>query len=49
MATVAQQQTKPKPQVNIAEMIKNFDKAKKQGGDRFQFKQKPVEEYMNSA
>jgi hypothetical protein len=40
MATVAAQQPKPatKPGINIADMIKNFDKAKKEGGDRFQFK-----------
>ena len=47
--TIKQQpvQQMPKPQFNIADMIKNFDKNKKQ--ERFQFKEKPVEMYMSSA
>lgn len=44
-----QQQQQPKPQVNIADMIKNFDKNRKQSGDQYMFKEKGIEEFMPSA
>ncbi len=40
------QMQQPKPQVNIADMIKNFDKNKK---ERFDFQQRPVEQFLDAA
>lgn len=44
MATVQAPVQQPKPQMNIANMIKNFDKNRKD--DAFSIPERPMEEFM---